>query len=256
MDRLARKVAIVTGSAMGIGRATAMTMAAEGAAVLVADRDIEHGQRVVAEIKSQGGTAEFQPTDVGISGDVEQMVAAAVDRWGRLDILVNNVGVAIAGTVVDISEADWNRVLNLNLTSVWRGMKYAVPHMLKGGGGSIVSLSSVQSLVGLRNGSGYAASKGGINSLTQPAAMEYAPQGIRINAIAPGAIWTAMNEEIFKNAADPQKLMREINGAHPVGRAGRPEEVAWLAVYLASDEAAFVTGQIFVIDGGRVMRGD
>src|SRR5713101_3926053 len=126
-------------------------MAGEGAAVLVADRDTETGSRVAAGIAAQGGKAAFQLTDVGQTADVEQMVAAAVDRWGRLDILVNNAGVAISGTVVDISEDDWDRVINVNLTGVWRGMKCAIPHMLKQGGGSIVSVSSIQSLQGFHN---------------------------------------------------------------------------------------------------------
>ena len=151
MNRLTGKVAIVTGAASGIGRATALALAAEGAAVLVADREAAAGQQVAAEITAQGGQALFQPVDVSRSAEVQQMVAAAVAQWGGLDVLVNNVGIAIAGSVVDISEEDWNRVLDVNLTGVWRGMKYAIPPMLTRGGGSIVNLSSIQSLVGLKS---------------------------------------------------------------------------------------------------------
>lgn len=219
MHRLAGKVAIVTGAGNGIGRSTAFAMAAEGAAVLVADQNAETGSKVAAQIVERGGQGAFQLTDVGNSEDVRQMVAAAVDRWGRLNILVNNVGVAI-------------------------------PEMLKQGGGSIVSLSSIQSLQGFHNWSGYAASKGGINALTQQAAIEYAPQNVCINAIAPGTILTAMNEALWKDAPDRVKLLQEVNAAHPLGRAGWPEEVATLAVFLAAEEATFITGQVLVIDGG------
>jgi NAD(P)-dependent dehydrogenase (short-subunit alcohol dehydrogenase family) len=256
MNRLAGKVAIVTGAGMGIGRATALAVAAEGASVIVADRDIERGRHVAEEIAAAGGQAVFHPTDVSHSDQVQHMVAVAMERWGKLDVLVNNAGVAIAGTVVDISEEDWKRVLDVNLTGVWRGMKYAIPHMIAAGGGSIVNVSSIQSFLGFRNWSGYAASKGAINSLTQQAAVEYAPQGVRVNAIAPGTIMTPMNEALLREAEAPEEVIEAWNLAHPVGRVGEPEEVAALVVFLASDEASFITGQIILVDGGRLVKGD
>jgi NAD(P)-dependent dehydrogenase (short-subunit alcohol dehydrogenase family) len=256
MDRLAGKVAIVTGAGTGIGRAIALAFAAEGAALLIAELNLDTGGQVEAEIAQAGGQAYFCSTDVGKMEDAQRMVAAALDRWGRVDILVNNAGIAVPGTVVDISEEDWNRVLDINLTGVWRGMKHAIPAMVQVGGGSIVNISSIQSLVGFHNWSGYAASKGGINALTRQAANEYAGQGIRVNAIAPTTIMTPMNEAILKNSKDRESVLRSLESAHPLGRVGRPEEVAMLAVFLASDEAGLITGQVFVIDGGRIVRGD
>lgn len=255
MARLQDKVAIVTGGAMGIGRAAALAFIREGAKVAIGDLDAS-GAETAAELLRAGGEVFFHRTDVGVSSDVESLVQATVARYGRLDILFNNVGVAIAGSVTELSEDDWNRVLNINLSGVWRGMKFAIPEMIKGGGGSIINTSSVQSMIGFPGWSGYAASKGGINALTQQAAVEYAKHKIRINAIAPGTIMTPMNTRIFDTVDDPQSLIDTWNSMHALGRFGQPEEVAAAVVFLASDEASFITGECLRVDGGLVIKGD
>ena len=248
--RVAGKVAIVTGAASGIGRASAELLAAEGARVVLADI-AETGGEVTDRI---GGDATFVRTDVTSTDDVRALVDGTVERWGRVDVLVNNAALAIGGSAGEISEDDWRRVLDVNLSGVWRGMRFAIPHMLEGGGGSIVNVSSVQSLVGFVGWAGYAASKGGINSLTQQAAVEYAPMGIRVNAIIPGTILTGMNEGILEELDDPEALMAGWVAMHPIGRIGMPDEVAPAVVYLASDEAAFVTGTLLRVDGGMVVK--
>jgi NAD(P)-dependent dehydrogenase (short-subunit alcohol dehydrogenase family) len=248
--RVAGKVAIVTGAASGIGRASAELLAAEGARVVLAD--IAEGGRAVAD--AIGGDTAFVLTDVTSTDDVRALVDGTVERWGRLDVLVNNAALAIGGSAGEISEDDWRRVLDVNLSGVWRGMRFAIPHMLEGGGGSIVNVSSVQSLVGFVGWAGYAASKGGINSLTQQAAVEYAPKGIRVNAIIPGTILTGMNEGILEETDDPDSLMAGWVAMHPIGRIGMPDEVAPAVVYLASDESAFVTGTLLRVDGGMVVK--
>ncbi|HJR97810.1 MAG TPA: SDR family oxidoreductase, partial [Actinomycetota bacterium] len=239
--RVAGKVAIVTGAASGIGRAAARMLAAEGARVVVADV-ADAGQEVADDIERAGGDAAFVRTDVTSGEQVRALVDGAVARWGGLDVLVNNAALAIGGSAGEIDEETWQRVLDVNLSGVWRGMRWAIPHMLEHGGGSVVNVSSVQSLVGFVGWAGYAASKGGINALTQQAAIEYAPRGIRVNAIVPGTILTGMNEGILTEVEDPDALMAEWVSMHPVGRIGTPEEVAPAIVYLASDESAFVTG--------------
>jgi NAD(P)-dependent dehydrogenase (short-subunit alcohol dehydrogenase family) len=254
MGRLDGKIAVVTGGAHGIGRASAKALGAEGAKVAIGDVDETDGKACAKDILGAGGEAVFVRTDVTSMDDVRALVGAAVERWGRLDVMVNNVGVAIGGAAGEMSEDDWRRVIDVNLTGVWRGMRVAIPIMIEAGGGSIVNMSSVQGHVGFVGWSGYAASKGGVDALTRQAAVEYAPRGIRVNAIVPGTILTEMNERILREVDDPDALQAEWKAMHPVGRVGTPEEVAAVVVFLASEESSFVTGESLRVDGGMVVR--
>src|SRR3954470_7115871 len=226
MGRLDDKVAVVTGGAAGIGRAASIALAREGARVGIGDVDEEGGERVAGEIADDGGQAFARRTDVRSSDDVAALVREAVDRHGRLDVMVNNAGVAIPGSAGEMSEEDFQRVIDTNLAGVWRGMRFAIPQMLQQGGGSIVNTSSVQSHVGFVGWAGYAASKGGIDALTRQAAVEYASKGIRVNAVIPGTILTGMNEGILETSPDADRLMADWVSMHPIGRIGQPEEVA------------------------------
>jgi NAD(P)-dependent dehydrogenase (short-subunit alcohol dehydrogenase family) len=254
MGRLDGKVAVVTGGASGIGRASAKALAAEGARVVIGDVAEERGESAAHEIRDDGGDAMFVRADVTKISDVEALVREAVDRWRRLDVMFNNVGVAIPGTAEDMSEDDFRRVLDVNLIGVWRGMRAAIPEMLRTGGGSIINTSSVQGHVAFQGWAGYAASKGGVDALTRQAAVEYAPKGIRINSIVPGTILTEMNEKILSEAEDPDAQMAMWTSMHPVGRVGQPDEVAAVVVFLASDESSFITGESLRVDGGLIVR--
>ena len=247
------KVAIVTGAAMGIGQACARRFVAGGAKVICADIDDEAGRATVDQLAALG-TAEFIHVDVASTSDVEAMADRAKQLWGGIDILVNNAARAIGGKVHETSEEDWQEVINTNLTSVWRSIKSCVPFMQ--GGGAIVTLSSVQALVGFAGWAAYATAKGGINALTQQAAIDLAPLKIRINAVAPGTIMTPLNEKVFAADPDPEGLKQRWNQAHPIGRFGEADEVAAAVAFLASDEASFITGEILRVDGGLVIRGE
>ncbi len=256
MPDLDHRVAIVTGAGMGIGRASALALARAGAAVTIADIDEAAGEKTKADIEAAGGRALFVPTDVCSFADAAAATEATIRAWKRVDILVNNAARATGGVVDEIDEAGWNTVISTNLTSVWRFMKCVVPHMRRQGGGSIVNMSSVQSLRGFHGWAAYAAAKGGINALTQQAAVDLAPAKIRVNAVAPGTIMTPLNEKVFREAADPQELIDRWNAAHPLGRFGEAEEVADTVLFLASDRSSFITGEIIRVDGGLAIKGD
>ncbi len=250
--RLAGKVAIVTGGGSGIGRASALLFSREGATVVVADWEEEGGSGAVKEIVASGGRAIFAKTDVSKEDDVRNMIAAAVRTYGRLDVLFNNAGIEGEMGVLtgDHSLELWNRVIAVNLTGTFLGCRYAIPEMLKGGGGSIVNNASVAGLVGFAGIPAYCASKGGVVQLTRTAALEYATQGIRVNCLCPGVIDTPM----VRRAAPDETARAAFAQLQPVGRMGQPEEVAALALFLASDEASFVTGAAIPVDGGFVAR--
>jgi NAD(P)-dependent dehydrogenase (short-subunit alcohol dehydrogenase family) len=245
---VAGKVALVTGASSGIGRATALAFAREGAKVVVADVTVEGGEETVAQVKKAGGEAIFVKTDVSKAVEVEALVAKAVATYGRLDCAHNNAGIAgNAKTVVDDTEDNWDRILAINLKGVWLCMKYEIAHMLKQGGGTIVNTASGAGLIGVRRGGAYVASKHGVVGLTKTAALEYAKAGIRVNCVCPGPIDTPMLQGI---GGSNQVVIERMVAAQPGGRLGKPAEIAEAAVWLCSDAASFVTGLPMPVDGG------
>lgn len=244
------KVALVTGASSGIGRATALAFAREGARVAVADVQVEGGEETVALVRREGGEAFFVRADVSRNEDVEAMVRKVIQTWDRLDFANNNAG--IEGTqalTADCTEEAFDRIIAINLKGVWLCMRHEIPLMLKRGGGSIVNTSSVAGLVGFAGLSAYCASKGGVVQLTRAAALEYAKSGIRVNVICPGVIRTPMVDRLL--AADP-KAEAAFAAMEPIGRFGKPEEIADAAVWLCSSRASFVVGHALVVDGGIV----
>jgi NAD(P)-dependent dehydrogenase (short-subunit alcohol dehydrogenase family) len=250
--RLDGKVALVTGGASGIGRATALTFAREGAKLSMADMNEEGGQQIVHMITENGGEAIFVQVDVSRATEVEAMISKTVETYGQLDCAFNNAGTEGTTMVstVDYKEEDWNRVLRINLTGVWLCMKYEITHMLKQGGGAIVNTASVAGLVGLAGRSAYVASKHGVVGITRTAALEYARQGIRVNCVCPGYIRTPMVAYVLQH--EGAELEQRMVAREPLGRLGAPEEVAAAVVWLCSDAASFVTGHTMTVDGGYV----
>jgi len=242
------KIALVTGGGSGIGRATALTFAREGAKVVVADVVVDGGEETVRLIKAAGGEAMFVKADMAKAAEVEAMVQKAVATYGRLDCAHNNAGIEGAtGRTADYREEDWDRVISINLTGVWFCLKYEIAQMLKQGGGAIVNTASDAGLLGVPQMPAYVASKHGVVGLTKTAALEYAKAGIRVNAVCPGVIKTPMVDRITGQRAGRAERMA---AAEPVGRMGKPEEIAEAVVWLCSDAASFVTGLPMPVDGG------
>jgi NAD(P)-dependent dehydrogenase (short-subunit alcohol dehydrogenase family) len=251
-DIVEGKVVLVTGGGSGIGRATALKLAQEGAKVMIADYVQEGGERTLQMIKDSGGSGSFILTDVSVAKQVEAMVAKTVETYGRLDCAFNNAGIAGGGgSTVECSEESFDRTIAINLKGVWLCMKYEIPQMLKQGGGSIVNTASALGLVAIAGAPAYNASKHGVVGLTRTAALEYAAKNIRVNCVCPGVIRTPMVERVIDSGGFTEQ---EVIAAEPVGRMGKPEEIAQGVVWLLSDAASFVTGHPMAIDGGWVAR--
>ncbi len=244
--RISDKVAIITGAASGIGRATAILFAKEGGKVVVSDKNEVGGNETVDLIRSDGGQAIFNYVNVTSATDIQGMVKTTINTYGKLNILVNNAGIAIRLPVVDLSEEDWDRNIDVNLKSIYLSSKYAIPRMIENSGGSIVNIASIYGIVGGRIRAAYAASKGGVVNLTRSMALDYALHKIRVNCVCPGFVNTPLLKNILKDKEEYQALA----DLHPMGRLGDMLEIALGVLYLASDESSFVTGIALPIDGG------
>lgn len=246
--RLEEKVAIITGSAKGIGKGCALVLAEEGAKVAIADIDEQAGKNTVAEIKSKGGEAELFRTDVSDSRQVQSMISEVVRAFGQIDIMFNNAGYHISKNVEETSEDEWDYIINTNLKSVFLCSKYALPHLRKTKG-CIINMSSMVGLIGQSNAGAYSASKGGIVAMTKGMALDFAKDGIRINCICPGWVETPLVEDWFNQQKDPQKAREYIYSVHPLGRIATIEEIGQAALFLGCSDASFVTGVALPVDG-------
>lgn len=252
--RVNGKVALVTGAAQGIGFATARLLGLRGARVMLVDVNAEAlsgAEKVLTE--DQTDVLSFH-ADVGDEQQVRDAFNRVKTVWGPVDLVHNNAGIAIGGSIQNLSDGEWNRLLSVNLTSVRVGCQCAVDQMMGSGGGSIVNTSSIQGLRGFPGWAGYAATKGGIDGLTRQVAREYAPHSIRVNSVAPGTIMTPLNEKILEEAEDPETILKMWSDAHPIGRFAQPEEVAEVCAFLLSDAASFMTGQTVAVDGGMTVK--
>ena len=245
--RLENKVALISGGARGMGAVEAKLFAEEGAKVIIGDMLEDEGRKIEAEINEAGGECVFVSLDVSDEDAWKRAVNEAVSRYGKLDILVNNAGIYRAHNVEDTSADEWDQVMGINAKGVFLGTKFAIPAMRNAGGGSIVNISSVAGLVGSKLTSAYNASKGAVRLLTKSTAIQYASEGIRANSVHPGTIETPMTEGFLADDA----MRKDRMDRTPIGRLGKPEDVAYGALFLASDEASFMTGSELIIDGGR-----
>jgi NAD(P)-dependent dehydrogenase (short-subunit alcohol dehydrogenase family) len=252
--RVSGKVALVTGGASGLGAETARVLAREGAAVMLSDRD-PAGESVALAIEAAGGKAAFVPHDVALEADWERVVAATLARFGKLEVLVNNAGIAGAGFELMTADfADWQQMISVNLDGVFLGLRHAGPAIAAAGGGSVINLSSILGKVGMAGAAHYCASKGGVALLTKAAAIEWAPLNIRVNSLHPGFIDTPMVANALHDRPDSNEMREALIMAHAMGRFGVPREIADAVLFLASDESSFMTGSELVVDGGFTCR--
>ncbi|MGB9772566.1 MAG: SDR family NAD(P)-dependent oxidoreductase [Bacteroidota bacterium] len=256
MGRIEGKVAIVTGGALGIGRATCLLLAKEGAKVAVTDIIEKESQEVVDEIKRFGGVAKFWRLDVTNEKEVAQVFADIAREFGRVDVLVNNAGIAgVNKPTHEITEEEWDKVIAVNVKGVFFCTKHAIPYMQKAGGGSIINLSSIYGIISAMDVPPYHASKGAVRLMSKTDALLYAKDSIRVNSVHPGFIWTPMVENYLKaSGVDPEEGKKQLGSLHPTGHVGEPDDVAYGILYLASDESKFVTGSELIIDGGYTAR--
>ena len=248
--RLSGRNAVITGAASGIGRETALRFAEEGAAVVCADLNAEGAAAVAAEIAGKGGTARSAGVDITSEAEAARLAEEALAALGRIDVLVNNAGVTILGGVAELSEADWQREIDINLSGAYRVSKAFWPHLAEAGGGAILSTASIAGVVGVRQDAAYVASKAGLIMLTRCMALDGAPHGIRANCICPGFVDTPMFEDYLAEQPDPAASLARCAGRTPLGRIGTTRDIADGFVYLASDDAKWITGTSLIIDGG------
>jgi len=247
------KIALITGGSSGIGRATALAFAKKGAKVVIASRREKESQETVGMIKEIGSEAIFVKTNITQATEVENLVNQTISTYNRLDYAFNNAGTeGISGNSIEQTESNWNDIIDTNLKGVWLSMKYQIPQMLKNGGGAIVNNSSAAGLVGVPNLSIYCASKHGVIGLTKAVALEQATAGIRINSVCPAVIKTDMGDRVWN--LDDKEAREQTAALHPIGRLGKPEEVANAVVWLCSDAASFITGHSLTIDGGYTVK--
>jgi len=254
MSRLADKICVITGGGSGIGQATALCFAAEGAKVVVADINPGAASETSRLIEKNGAAALAVTVDVTQAASVQKMLHKAAEIFGRIDVLVNNAGFGFAATVEETDEADWDRLMAVNLKGVFLGCKYVVPIMRRQGGGVIVNTASVLALVGVQDRAAYCASKGGVAALTRAVALDHVRDGIRVNCVAPGSVETPYWTDIFAKSNDVAALRKNLEQRHPMERLARPEEIAKAVLFLASDESSFCTGSTLVVDGGWAAR--